>query len=204
MEPASLALFAAVLTLGAASPGPAVVALVARTLARGRSGALPFILGLAAGDILWLAAAVLGLAALAAALDGLFVVVRLAGAAYLVHMAWRLWTAPAAAPEEARLPGRRPPLGRFGAGLALALGNPKTMAFYLALLPTLLDLSSLTVLGFAEMSGVILVVLTFVFAAYVHLADRARRLIASPGAVRALNRVCGAFLAGAAVTVAAR
>ncbi|MFG1481018.1 LysE family translocator [Xanthobacter sp. V4C-4] len=204
MEPASLALFAAVLTLGAASPGPAVVALVARTLAHGRAGTLAFILGLACGDIVWLAAAALGLAALAAALGSLFFMVRLAGAAYLAYMAYRLWTAPATAPGDA--PAQRPgsALGLYGAGLALTLSNPKTMAFYLALLPTLMDLGSLSLLGFGEMSGLILVVLTTVFAAYVHLADRARRVIASRRAMRTLNRVCGAALAGAAVTVVAR
>ncbi|MFG1401121.1 LysE family translocator [Xanthobacter sediminis] len=203
MEPASLVLFAAVLTLGAASPGPAVVALVARTLARGRAGSLAFILGLATGDIIWLAAAALGLAALAAALGSLFFFVRLAGAAYLLHMAWRLWTAPAAAGETA-LPEPRSALGLYGAGVALTLGNPKTMAFYLALLPTLMDLGTLSAAGFGEMSAVILVVLPAVFAAYVHLADRARRFIASRRAMRALNRACGVVLAGAAVSVATK
>ncbi|WP_454918942.1 LysE family translocator [Xanthobacter sediminis] len=204
MEPASLALFAAVLTLGAASPGPAVAALVARTLARGRAGSLAFILGLATGDIVWLAAAALGLAALAVALGSLFFVVRLAGAAYLLLMAWRLWTAPAAAPEETILPRRQSAFGLYGAGLALALGNPKTMAFYLALLPTLMDLNAISMLGFGEMSGIILVVLTAVFAGYVHLADRARRFIASRSALRMLNRMCGVALAGAAVSVATK
>ncbi len=204
MEPASLALFAAVLTLGAASPGPAVVALVARTLARGRHGASAFILGLATGDILWLAAAALGLAALAATLGSLFIVVRLAGAAYLLLMAWRMWTAPAAPPSDAPVPTGQSALGLYGAGVALTLSNPKTMAFYLALLPTLMNLDQLSMLGFAEMSGVILVVLTAVFAGYVIVADRARRFIASRRAMRTLNRICGATLAGAAVTVAAR
>lgn len=212
MELASLALFAAVLTLGAASPGPAVVALVARTLSRGRKGSGAFILGLAAGDMVWLAGAALGLAALAAALGSFFVLVRLAGAAYLLVMAYRLWTTkPAAASamdstegHRAAAPQERSTLGLFGAGLALTLSNPKTMAFYLALLPTLMDLKAISVMGFAEMSGVILVVLSAVFTLYVHLADRARRLISTPRALRAVNRACAAALAGAAVSVASR
>lgn len=204
MEPASLALFAAVLTLGAASPGPTVVALVARTLARGRHGAGAFILGLATGDIVWLAAAALGLAALAATLGSLFVLVRLAGAAYLLLMAWRMWTAPAVPPAEAKVPDSQSTGGLYGAGLALTLGNPKTMMFYLALVPTLMGLDRLSLLGFAEMSAIIIVVVSAVFAGYVLAADRARRFIASRRAMRTLNRICGATLAGAAVTVAAR
>lgn len=204
MEPASLAFFAAVLALGAASPGPAVVAVVTRTLARGRKGALAFILGLACGDVLWLGCAALGLAALAASLGNLFFVIRLAGAVYLLHMAWRLWTAQAPAADEAPAPAPQSGLGLYGAGLALSLGNPKTMAFYLALLPTLMDLTSVSALGFGEMSALALVIVTLVLAAYVHLADRARRFIASRRAMRALNRVCGAALAGAAVSVATK
>ena len=204
MDLGNLAVFAAILTLAAASPGPAVVALVARTLARGNAGAPVFIAALVLGDMIWLAAACLGLAALAVTMGSLFFLVRIAGAAYLLFMAYRLWTAPAAAPMDAGGSETRGRLGLFGAGLALSMGNPKTMAFYLALLPTFMDLDSLTLLGFAEMSGVILVVLACVFAAYVALADRARRVVASSRAMRYVNRTCSAALAGAAVAVATK
>ena len=204
MDFATLAFFAGILALAAMSPGPAVVALVERTLTRCRAGSAAFIAALALGDMLWLAAACLGLAALAATLGSFFVIVRLAGAAYLLYLAYRLWTEPAQPPSEATLAPERGPLGLFGAGLALSMGNPKTMAFYLALLPTLIDLEHLTLLGFAEMSAVIAVVLAVVFAVYVLIADRARRLIASSRAMRWLNRACGVAMAGAAVTVATK
>lgn len=205
MDFGTLAFFAGILTLAAISPGPAVVAIVARTLARGRGGAAAFIAALAIGDILWLAAACLGLAALAAALGSLFFIVRLAGAAYLLYLAYRLWTAVPKPPEfAAPAPPERSPLGLFGAGLAVSMGNPKTMAFYLALLPTLVDLERLSVLGFVEMSGIIAVVITLVFAAYVMIADRARSFVASTRAMRWLNRACGVAMAGAAVTVATK
>lgn len=204
MDFGTLAFFAGILTLAAISPGPAVVAIIARTLARGRSGSAAFIAGLAVGDVTWLAAAALGMAALAATIGGLFDLVRLAGAAYLLHMAYRLWTAPAAAPSFAT-PDDGTGAGRlFGAGLAVSVGNPKTMAFYLALLPTLVDLDRLSLLGFAEMSAVIVVVIAAVFAAYVVLADRARRFVASARAVRWLNRICGGAMVGAAVAVATK
>ncbi|MEW6258051.1 MAG: LysE family translocator [Pseudomonadota bacterium] len=205
MDFGTLALFAGILTLAAVSPGPAVVAIVARTLARGRSGSVAFIAALALGDMLWLAAACLGLAALAAALGSLFILVRLAGAAYLLYLAYRLWTAPAAPAALApHASDERGTFELFGAGLALSMGNPKTMAFYLALLPTLVDLSHLSLLGFAEMAVIIALVLSLVFTAYVVVADRARRLIASSRAMRWLNRSCGIAMAGAAVTLATK
>lgn len=205
MDFGTLAFFAGILTLAAVSPGPAVIAIVARTLAQGRAGSAAFIAALAIGDMLWLGAACLGLAALASALGGLFILVRLAGAAYLLYLAYRLWTDPAIPPAlDTTQSSSRSPLELFGAGLALSMGNPKTMAFYLALLPTLMDLEHLTLLGFVEMAGIIAVVLTLVFAGYVLVADRARRLIASTRAMRWLNRTCGFAMAGAAVTVATK
>ena len=66
------------------------------------------------------------------------------------------------------------------------------MVFYLALLPTILDLTRITVLGYAELVAATLSVLALVFAGYIALAARARRLFTSPKAIRILNRATGA------------
>jgi threonine/homoserine/homoserine lactone efflux protein len=124
--------------------------------------------------------------------------------AYLAYLAYRIWTAPVEARALAAETAREHPFRLFLAGLALTLGNPKVMVFYLALLPTILDLSRVTVWGFAELVGVTLSVLAVVFAAYALAAARARRLFTSPKALRALNRATGATMAGAAVAIAAR
>jgi threonine/homoserine/homoserine lactone efflux protein len=84
------------------------------------------------------------------------------------------------------------------------MGNPKTMVFYLALLPNLVDLTTMTVLGFAQLAAIILVVLFVVFSGYVIVAARARRVFTSPRSIRLLNRGSGAVMAGAAVAIAAR
>lgn len=199
-----LIVFAAALALAAASPGPSVIALVARTLVRGRQGAAPLVAGIVLGDMVWLAAAALGLAALAAALGSLFFLVRLAAAAYLVHLAWKLWTAPARPAVAAEMREADSRTGLFLTGLGMTLGNPKAMAFYLALLPTIVDLNHLTVLGFTELCGVIAVVLSLVFGGYVVLAHRARHLAASARGVKLINRACGTAMAGAAVLVATK
>lgn len=94
MDITGLLVFATALLIAAASPGPGVAALVARVLARGAGGALAFTAGLAIGDVVWLAAAVMGLTALAKLFGGLFLVIKYAGAAYLLYLAIRLWTAP--------------------------------------------------------------------------------------------------------------
>ena len=204
MDLAGLVVFGTALLVAAASPGPGIAALVARVLGRGPRGAVAFSAGLAVGDVVWLACAVVGLAALAEAFHGLFVAIKYGGVAYLVYLAYRIWTAPVEARALAAETAREHPFRLFLAGLALTLGNPKVMVFYLALLPTILDLSRVTLWGFAELVGVTLSVLALVFAAYALAAARARRLFTSPKALRALNRATGAAMAGAAVAIAAR
>lgn len=200
----SILLFAVALFVAAASPGPAVVAIVARVIASGPARTVPFATGAALGDVVWLAVAATGLAALAQAFSGLFTAVRYAGAAYLVLVAGQLWTAPprvsAASDETIRHEAARSSLG----GLALTLGNPKTMVFYLALLPNLLDLTRITPLAFAGLAATTLLVLAIVFGGYIALAARARSLFSTPRAVRRINRGSSIVMAGAAAAIAAR
>lgn len=204
MDISALMVFAAALLVAAASPGPGLAALVSRVLARGRAGAIAFTAGLAIGDVVWLAAAVMGLSALAQTFAGVFLVIKYLGAAYLLYLGYRLWTAPVAAVDAAEAP-RSERSGRlFLAGLAVTLGNPKVMVFYLALVPTLLDVKTITPLAFAELAAVTLSVLALVFGAYIGLALRARRLFASPCALRRVNRATGTVMAGAAVAIATR
>jgi threonine/homoserine/homoserine lactone efflux protein len=92
----------------------------------------------------------------------------------------------------------------FLAGLAVNTGNPKNIVFFLALLPTVVDVGTLTPLGFFELAMIITVIAFSVLIAYAFAAARARRLFTAPGAVRLLNRSSGAVMAGAAVTIAAR
>ncbi|WP_029030101.1 LysE family translocator [Salinarimonas rosea] len=204
MDLAALLAFAAILFVAAAAPGPGIAAIVARVLGRGTDGAVAFTIGLAIGDVVWLTCAIFGLAALAQSFHGVFVAVKLIGAAYLLYLAWKLWTAPVVAREITAQAPKEGVARLFLAGLAVTLGNPKTMVFYLALLPTVLDVASVTALGYAELVGVTLAVLGVVFAGYIVLAARARRLFTSPRAMRVLNRVTGTVMAGAAVTVATR
>jgi threonine/homoserine/homoserine lactone efflux protein len=200
----ALLVFAGALLVAAASPGPGIAAIVARVLARGASGAIAFAAGVALGDVVWLSFAVAGLAVLAKTFYGVFLVIKLAGAAYLLFLAWKLWTAPAgvgAAPAGPRAEGR---LKLFLGGLAVTLGNPKVMVFYLALLPNLIDLGRVSLIGYAELALATQLVLALVFGAYILLATRARRLFSTPSAMRLVNRGTGAVMAGAAVAVATR
>jgi threonine/homoserine/homoserine lactone efflux protein len=204
MDPAALLIFAAALFVAAASPGPGIAAIVARVLGRGLNGAVAFTAGLALGDVVWLTIAILGLAAIEHTFYGVFLVIKYAGVLYLLYLAYRLWTQPVEAREVVAQASNDKPVRLFLAGLAVTMGNPKVMVFYLALLPSLINLQAVTLLGWLELSLVTLGVLAVVFGTYVLLAARTRALFTSPRANRMVNRGTGAVMASAAVAIAAK
>lgn len=203
MPLASFLLFAATLAVVAAAPGPSIAALVARVLSRGPREVLPFLAAMWIGEAIWISCAVWGLTALAHSFQAAFTLLKWAGVGYLLVLAWKMWHAPAALDGEA-IPDRAPPLKMFAAGLAVTLGNPKIMAFYLALLPTLIDLGHVGLQGWAALVGIAMLVLPAVDLAWVALAVRARRLLKSPRAVRIANRCSAGVMAGAAGLIAAK
>lgn len=203
MTLASLMIFAAALAVAAGTPGPSIAALVARVLSRGARDVLPFLAAMWLGEALWLSLAVWGLSAIAEGMQPLFAAIRWAGVGYLLYLAWKMWTAPGAGDTGEALP-RAAPLRMFSAGLAVTLGNPKIMLFYLALVPTIIDLAALTLPGWAELTLTMVAVLIAVDLTWVLLASRARRLLRSPRAVRVTNRGGALVMAGAAGLIAAK
>jgi threonine/homoserine/homoserine lactone efflux protein len=199
-----LVLFGLVYLLATASPGPGIAAIIARVLSHGTRGIAGFIAGFVIGDLIWFSLAATGMAALAQTAHTLFVILKFAGAAYLLFLAYRLWTAPVRPIGE--LPGeadKTAPKLLVG-GLTLTLGNPKVMVFFMALLPTVIDLSRLTLAAFVEVAVAICVVLSSVLTVYALAAMRARRFFQAERPARWLNRISGTVMAGAAATVAAR
>jgi threonine/homoserine/homoserine lactone efflux protein len=198
----ALLIFAGALLVAAGSPGPGVAALVSRVIARGWRDVIPFAAAMWLGEALWLALAVYGLAALAQALHGAFLVVKYLGVAYLLYLAWSMWCAPVATHPESPAPRPGSSVRMFLAGLAVTLGNPKIMVFYLALLPTILDLAGITLVAWLELTGTMLLVLAAIDLAYIGLAARARQLLKSPRALRIANRTSATILGGAAAALA--
>src|SRR3954462_7590521 len=179
-----LAVFSLAYLLAVAIPGPGVAAIIARSLGHGLRGARAFIGGFLVGDLVWFTCAATGLAMLAQSAYTVFLVVKYAGVAYLLYLAYRLWTAPAKPIDASSDVGRERPLQLFLGSLALTMGNPKTMIFFLAVLPTVVELKSLSVAGFFEIVLVILIVLPMLLGGFAFGASRARRLFSTPQTVR--------------------
>jgi threonine/homoserine/homoserine lactone efflux protein len=203
MDLIGLFAFAGAYALAVASPGPGVASVIARALGAGLKGSPAFIAGFVLGDLVWFTCAATGLAVIAKTYAPLFLLIKYAGAAYLLFLAWRLWTAPSAS-VDGEAPKDDSNIRLFLGSLALTLGNPKPIVFFLAIMPSVVDLETLTFLGFVELALLIVTIITAVLMGYAVLATRARRFIRSPAAIRRVNRTSGAALAVAAVAVATR
>jgi threonine/homoserine/homoserine lactone efflux protein len=201
MTLSSLLVFALALLIAAGSPGPSIAALVARVLSNGFRDVLPFLAAMWLGEAVWLGCAVGGLAVAAHTLGAVFIALKFIGAAYLLFLALKMWFAPTQVPG-GDLPKGQSAWRMFGAGLTITLGNPKIMVFYLALLPTLVDLNRVGASAWLELTAIMLAVLMTVDAAWALLAVRARRLLTSRKAVLIANRSSAAVMAGAAAVIA--
>lgn len=204
MDLITLSAFTVAYAIAVLVPGPGVAAVVARALGGGFRAAFPMVLGILAGDLVYLVFALFGLAAIATWFGPVFVVIKWASALYLLYIAWQFWTAK---PGSEQIGARRDESRwkTFLSGFMLTLGNPKTIVFYLALLPTVVPLDQpITVLGFTELTLIVVVVLLIIGCGYAGLAAAARDFFKSAPALRALNRTAGVIMAGAAVFVVAR
>jgi len=138
----SLPAFVLAVLLISASPGPAMALVIRRAALRGRSGAVPVVLGLEAGLYVWALLAGAGFAALVAASEIAYLVLRVVGAAVLLVLGVRAWWAAwhtrrqrDTVGEPAPSPGRRGWWTAFGEGLLVQLANPKAAVLMLAFYP---------------------------------------------------------------------
>jgi threonine/homoserine/homoserine lactone efflux protein len=196
--------YSAALAIAAAIPGPGVAALVSRALASGFLATFPMLLGLVLGDITYLVAVILGLSAIAQTFGMAFLVIKWLGVAYLIWLAWRFWTSGLRMQDFTSVAVGEPAIVSFMSGLTLTLGNPKTMVFYVAITPTIVDIRSVTFAETLVLVAITAAVLLVVLMPYLVLASRARGFLRAPRALRMMNRVAASFMAGAATAIAIR
>jgi threonine/homoserine/homoserine lactone efflux protein len=198
----SLLAFTAAMFVLSISPGPGVAAVVGRALQAGVAQAMVLTLGIIVGDIIYMTAAVAGWAAVAAQLGAVFGVIRLAGAAYLIYLGYKTWRS-AGQPISLGAQPTASSAGSSSLGLAVTLGNPKAILFYLSFMPTFMDLRSVTAVDFAAFACVIAAVSVIVMGAYATLAARgSSRFTSNPVIARRLRKATGGLLIGAGAAVA--
>ena len=199
----TIATYAFALFVVALIPGPGITALVARALGTTFSESLAMAVGISLGDLVFLAAVVLGLSVVAQAFGFVFLVIKYLGAAYLVWMAYKIWTS-GIVRTDVTATSRASVFQALISGLFVTLGNPKAMLFYLALVPTLIDITTVTFSDYVILMVVSVAVLLVVTIPYIALAAKARDLLRHPTALKRLNRASATFLAGTAGYIAIR
>lgn len=200
----ALAFFATAFML-ALAPGPDNLFVLMQSATGGRRTGFAVVAGLMLGVLAHTLAVALGLAAVFAASSTAFTLLKLAGAVYLLHLAWGAWRAPATLNAEGVAPAPAQPWPRLVLrGVFMNLTNPKVVLFFLALLPQFVQPGRGPVGVQIMWLGLIFIAAaTLVFGAVVLAADLLRaRLLGSARAQRVLNRLAALVFAGLAARLA--
>jgi threonine/homoserine/homoserine lactone efflux protein len=187
------------------TPGPNMIYLVSRSIVQGRRAGLVSLLGVGAGFLVYLAAATAGIATVFVLVPPLYTAIKLAGAAYLLWLAWKAVRprgesafAPRALPVDA-------PRRLFTMGLVTNLLNPKIAILYVSLLPQFVDPARGHVAEQTFLLGITQITVALTMNALIVLSAGtvAGFLGDRPGWLRAQRYVMGTALGGLAVKIAA-
>ena len=197
---APLMAYVAALAIAAAIPGPGIAALVGQSFGGGLPPALCMMAGIALGDVVYLTVAIAGLAAIAQTFASAFLVIKVLGGLYLIYLGYKFWT------SEAGLTKVQAVAGASGAkafltGFAVTMGNPKTIVFYLALTPTVMDLKSIGLADWALLCVLTVLVLSAILTPYAMLAAKARAMMAQSDTLVRINRFAATIIGGAGMLI---
>lgn len=197
--------FVTALGVAAAIPGPGMTALVARSVSGGAIAGFTMLSGLILGDLIYLSLAVFGLAVIAHSYEPLFTLINWAASLYLCWLAWQFWNYQPSAVNIDQKASRRELAAAWLSGLTITLGNPKTIAFYLAILPLIITLDTISLQVWSMMLvPLTIMVLLVVGAVFILAALRIRRFLTSVRAQRILFRSTGVIMLLAAIGMVLR
>jgi threonine/homoserine/homoserine lactone efflux protein len=180
-------------------PGPTVTLVVANSLTHGTRAGLLNVAGTQLALALMIGVLVVGLASIIETMGWWFDWVRLAGAAYLVWLGWKLLRSSGALDRPGQVPAPRG--GFFLQGFLVMLSNPKVLLFFGAFIPQFVDPRGDHVFQVALLGATAMVVAMISDGAYAVLTGRAGTLLARRH-VRRLSRASGICLIGGGVWLA--
>ena len=180
--------------LFAATPGPAVLLTAGQAIARGFPAGFAVVLGTQLGNLFYFLVSAAGLGAVLIASETAFMIVKYAGAAYLIYLGVRtIRNAPKALePRQEKVPVWRHP---FMQGLLNQLANPKSILFWGALFPQFVDFRADTLVPqFAILAVTGIAADIIVLSAYGAVAARGGRFMARGPLAVWRERISGATL----------
>ena len=197
-----LLFYAGALLILFATPGPVWLALLARAMSGGFAAAWPLAVGVTVGDALWPLMAIYGLSWIVGQFSQFMAVMQwVAAATFVVMGALLIRHAGKGISSDNRLtkPGR---MAGFATGVAVVIGNPKAILFYMGVLPGFFDLTRVAA---PDIAAIIALSIAIPLTGNLLLAasiDRARRLLTSPAALRRMNLTAGGLMIAVGVVIA--
>jgi threonine/homoserine/homoserine lactone efflux protein len=193
----SLVLFAGLAVVVTLTPGPATALVVRNTLRGGRRAAFLTTLGNSTGVLAWGAASAAGIAALVAASEIAFLVLKVTGAVVLIVLGVQSWRRRSISAPERQATGR--PLRD---GIVTSLANPKLAVFFIAFFPQFLT-GGRSTLGTGLLMATFIVVLDLVwYSVLALLVARLGHALRDGPWMRRLERLSGSAMVGLGVRVA--
>lgn len=183
----------------AITPGPGVFAILARALVSGSTSCLSLCFGMTISDVVYLVLACFGLATIAENYGAVFTVIRFAGAGYLLYLAWKMWFSKVNVDLQEHHHVHRGYLTGCVQGFLISASNPKVILFYIAFLPSFMDLTILSHRDIVLVAGLTIIALMLGLMLVAVCAASARKMFGSERALKRLNRTAGGIMAGAGV-----
>jgi len=183
-----------------AIPGPTILLVLSYAIAHGRKATLPVVIGVALGDSVAITLSLIGLGTLLATSALWFTIIKWIGGCYLIYLGFTLLrSAGKPMPVHAQQQPASAPLKLFGNAFIVTALNPKSIVFFIALLPQFISADH-PVITQLWILGITFVVLATIGAtSYALFAASIRRWLASPRAQKTYGMVGGGLLMGAGV-----
>lgn len=183
-------------------PGPTIIMVVTQALSHGKRVAFASILGVGLGDLIAASFSIIGVGTILATSATVFLIVKWAGAAYLIYIGVRLWIDPVTIPDIETDQQRRSQWSIFRDSFLVTLLNPKGIVFFMAFVPQFITSKA----AFAPQASVFVAVFVLLGIlnawAYAMLASGARQFIRRPSVLRSMTRAGAVFLIGAGLVSA--
>lgn len=191
--------YVAACALIAIVPGPSVTVIIANSLSYGTRAGLSNVAGTQAGLTIMIGVLVVGLASIIETMSWWFDWLRLAGAAYLVWLGYKLIRSSGSLEADA---ARSAPRGGFFLqGFVVVLSNPKALLFFGAFIPQFVDPTGDYVLQVILLGATFMTVATITDGAYAVLCGGAGAFLTRQR-IKLLSRISGGFLIGGGVWLA--
>ena len=196
MTPLAIATFFAIMLALAAMPSASVALVVARSSCHGLRNGIATIIGIVAGDLVFVAITILGMSALAITMGSVFSVLKYIGGVYLIWLGIKLFRSKAPVGMTTPDYRRSTLMSSFASGLLLTLGDLKAIFFYSSLFPTLMDVTALSISDIATVMAVSIITVGGVKLIYAVMAQAIITRLQTRPVSRYTKQIAGGLMIG--------